>query len=921
MRPVKLILSAFGPYAGVVELAMDKIGESGLYLITGDTGAGKTTIFDAITFALYGEASGDTRRSDMLRSKYAQPHTPTEVELTFLHAGEQYVMKRNPEYTRPAKRGSGTTTEPANAQLTYPDGRVVTKIREVNDAVTSLLGITRDQFSQIVMLAQGDFRKLLLAQTEEKRKIFRELFRTRYYMDLQMEIKKEAGSLYGQLQDVKKSIGQYSGGIDCDEDDVLMLEVQKAKNDMLPSADLLELLDRLIQKDEEKELRLHGEMQDIDQQLAEVSGNIAKAEEYEKLERELAQGEEKVRESRQKLEKAQEAQKGEKEKEKALSDLMEKRTLLDNQLSDYDKLDELSGQITEWTKQLESSRRECEKKQRESDKKKEEQLEIKEALLCLADAGEALEKRRHEIEAVDEKAKSYQALLRDVGAYESICSQLRQEQKEFLTAQEREEQLEKSYFVRYKAFLAGQAGVLAESLVQNEPCPVCGSTSHPSPAHRPDDVPTERELEQEKEQWDKARDAMEQASRKAHATQGEAYNWKKRLETMLEEVIGDSTPENAREGLSELLKRTEERAAQLRKQQKAEEKKVREKKKLEGRLPELEEELSELEQQLSSQQLSIASLESELTGLKKQQEMWKSKLTYAGKEEAVERLKGLQEEIGNLEKALRLAREACDEAVKRLTAHEGAVEALKKQLSEAAVIDQDGERERKKELDARKHDNTEQQKKISARLRANRTARSGIAEKYEESAVLEERYQWIRALSDTANGNIGGKDKIMLETFIQTTYFDRIIERANLRFMMMSHNQYELKRSDEAGNKKSQTGLELSVIDHYNGTERSVRTLSGGETFIASLSLALGLSDEVQSSAGGIQIDTMFVDEGFGSLDSDSLAQAYAALVSLADAHRLIGIISHVSELKEKIDRQIVITKEKSGGSRAEIIV
>ena len=213
------------------------------------------------------------------------------------------------------------------------------------------------------------------------------------------------------------------------------------------------------------------------------------------------------------------------------------------------------------------------------------------------------------------------------------------------------------------------------------------------------------------------------------------------------------------------------------------------------------------------------------------------------------------------------------------------------------------------------------QKKLHARVTSNEETLRNLAAHTETLSELERRWSWVRALSNTANGNLAGKEKLMLETYIQTTYFDRIIRRANLRFLAMSGGQYELKRSREAGNNKSQSGLELNVIDHYNGTERSVRTLSGGESFKASLSLALGLADEIQSSAGGIRLDTMFVDEGFGSLDEESLAKALRALTGLTEGRRLVGIISHVSELKERIDRQIVVTKDRTGGSRVEIVV
>lgn len=235
MRPIKLTVSAFGPYAGKTVLDLDKLGENGLYLITGDTGAGKTTIFDAITYALYGEASGDNREPSMFRSKYAEATTPTEVELVFSYAGKTYTVKRNPEYERPKSRGEGFTTQKAEVQLKYPDGRVVTKQRDVDNAIRDIMGINRSQFLQIAMIAQGDFLKLLLAPTEERKKIFRQIFKTQLYQDLQDRLKKESSQLNDKCDAARNSIKQYIDGITCDENDVLSIEVEKAKNGLLPA--------------------------------------------------------------------------------------------------------------------------------------------------------------------------------------------------------------------------------------------------------------------------------------------------------------------------------------------------------------------------------------------------------------------------------------------------------------------------------------------------------------------------------------------------------------------------------------------------------------------------------------------------------------------------------------------------------------
>lgn len=282
MKPLTLTISAFGPYAGIQTIDMTKLGERGLYLITGDTGAGKTTIFDAITFALYGEASGDNREADMFRSKYAAPETPTFVEMEFLYRGEMYCVRRNPEYLRPAKRGDGMTAEKADAALTYPDGRIVTKSKEVTRAVTELTGLERNQFTQIAMIAQGDFLKLLFAKTEERSKIFREIFDTKLYQTLQERLKAESGKLRGQYEDLEKSIRQYAG------------QIQKTPKDAeaeqpLTAEENLRLLARLTEEDGKQEEALAEALAKTEEELEQRSRGIGRAEAAEQMRRELEQ--------------------------------------------------------------------------------------------------------------------------------------------------------------------------------------------------------------------------------------------------------------------------------------------------------------------------------------------------------------------------------------------------------------------------------------------------------------------------------------------------------------------------------------------------------------------------------------------------------------------------------------------------------
>jgi exonuclease SbcC len=256
MRPLSLKISAFVPYSGITEFDFEKLGKGGLYLITGDTGAGKTTIFDAITYALYGEPSGKNREVSMLRSKYADPATPTEVELTFSYRDKKYTVKRNPEYERESKRGGGLTKQLANAEITYPDGKIITKIKDVDSAIKEIIGIDRNQFCQIAMIAQGDFLKLLLAPTKERMEIFRHIFKTELFQNLQDRLKKESGKLADQCDDLNKSINQYIAGIACDEDNNDFSEVQKAKKGDLTTEDTILLLERIISDDKSAEIQI-----------------------------------------------------------------------------------------------------------------------------------------------------------------------------------------------------------------------------------------------------------------------------------------------------------------------------------------------------------------------------------------------------------------------------------------------------------------------------------------------------------------------------------------------------------------------------------------------------------------------------------------------------------------------------------------
>ena len=902
MRPLNLRISAFGPYAGEVKLDLEQLGHGGLYLITGDTGAGKTTIFDAITFALFGEASGANRRSDMLRSKYAKAETPTEVELTFGYGGKIYTIRRNPEYLRPAKRGDGMTKQAADAWMEFPDGRIVTKSKDVTNAVRELLGIDRNQFSQIAMIAQGDFLKLLLASTEERQKIFRQLFKTEPYQQLQDKLKMESGKLKKACDVLKLSIAQYIDG--------LMVAVDGEELGELPIDDVMVLAEKTIADGEKWMTEAGVELGNLDRELEQVNILVGKGQEQQKTKETLVQTETNLVARQPRLIELQAAVVAAEARKPEIEQYTQQITLGESKLGEYNELETL-----EQTQQAEARQLQL-KKQQLSEKQGllielAAQLDANQAELeTVKDAGTREAKLNGELQQATNLYQQMKRLQVLQGERRNLEQSAQRLQQAYQVAAEQAVVALQRYSGASRMFFDAQAGILAQQLEEGIPCPVCGSVEHPMPAHLADSAPTEAELEKLKVAHEKAEAQARDASSVAAAALAKVNA--KMEECMQQEMLIDSQL-----SMEEVQSRLQALEAELA----SEQKKVKRKQQLEVALPKLVQQKQENDEIMSALEKDMAALESRLAELDKQIAQIKSKLEYPSKAEAMKALQALMGAKKQIEQALEQAQKtfaAENEAVQKL---QGQKQSLEQQLAEAEPVDLDTLRGKQRELAEKKQGIQGEISRLNAQKSANERALAGIQSKSTELAAAEQRYAWVSALSNTANGNLSGKEKVMLETYIQMRYFDRIIARANTRFMVMSDGQYELKRRKEADNNRSQSGLELDVVDHYNGTERSVRTLSGGESFKASLSLALGLSDEVQSSAGGIRLDTMFIDEGFGSLDEESLRQAIRALADLSEGNRLVGIISHVGELKEKIDKQIIVTKEKTGGSRVAIVV
>lgn len=1430
MRPRKLVISAFGPYAGKTEVDFEKLGSQGLYLITGDTGAGKTTIFDAITFALYGEASGEVRQSGMFRSKYAKAETPTFVELTFFYQEKSYTVSRNPEYLRPKGRGSGFTIQKGDARLIYPDERQpVTRSREVTRAVTELIGLDYQQFTQIAMIAQGDFQKLLFAGTAQRSEIFRQIFHTGLYQELQNRLKDAVKKRWKDYDEIRRSINQYLSGVVCEENSVLAAELEELKKVKFEGkvARGLELLEGLLAQNQSalQEMnrqieKLEQKIQAEDQHLGKIRRNQqlrveleknqqvlkellpeleqagkawekvkATSSESEKLSKQIQIGLENLR-TFQKLEENQKKQKKNEEciraddcvrreketqKQKLERQILEEKKCLDSlktvgeekERLAYQKerlerireelhtlqqsrtdlkcrqekiqdplrkeqkkeemlsaaLEKIQTQIEslqnqdallvslknkqenlEWQKNsLEQHRNDWEAAKKEQEERagkmtevleqesvlKHKQEELRRRLEQLQNAGEEELICRHQAEKLEDTMRELKVLSEKLAESRKAARQLKQEYEVLGRREEQQraqyqihqqtweqikdaelkisrleqkkaglsarksriralKELEQQLFVqeserkegqvRYaeisekktclrmefhqleQIFLDAQAGMLAKRLKEGMMCPVCGSVHHPLLAVLPDKVPGKEELDAKKETLAAAEAEAEQLSAKVQyqseqiqkteeeikkegeelfgtadrceiqkraeaeteillmeeqevfrvieaaerekvqeqelhlilqreqnllqdireqlqkkgqelaAAQGQieekerqlkkavvesevssdelrqkismwrsegnsiqesllleeireslaAYRQKIRIqlekagsrrkeqeagkleEKKLQKLLGDleekkrefqkrldslserrklletqmcketgriledagkqekseSGSAKTGEGImwvsevrdaifwleQQLLKTAEQRRKaeqEIQRREKCRQEKeqleaglaecrqriqnlsgeleilkdrqredgnqmirrlrqkempwgaryqdadqmteelrylaicqaekevtealeklwsavrknqerLKQKEQLEEQIPAGELQVKALEEEIRKSDLCLARLRTENEKLEEQIEQLNQMLGDSSKEETEGKIAFCKKEKVRLEQEYKRTEQTYQSCRSKETSLQSAIQTLKNQLQEAEEVSEEAVTDRKLKWSVQKEEMTKKRTDRYAAYRKNQEIYEIVCGRQKNMIEVEKEYIWVKSLSDTANGALGGKRKIELETYIQMAYLDRIVRRANLRLLTMSSGQYELKRQEDGDNKKEKAGLELNVIDHYNGTERSVKTLSGGESFQASLSLALGLSDEIQSYAGGIRLDSMFVDEGFGALDEEALNQAVKALGSLTEGNRMVGIISHVSELKERIDRKIIVTKNKT---------
>ena len=921
MKPIKLIMSAFGSYAKEQEIDFSRFGDNGLYLICGDTGAGKTTIFDAITFALYGEPSGEGNRSkNGLRSTYASPETPTFVGLTFTHRNQTYTVKRNPAYQRPKLRGTGFTDEPPRAELALPDGRVLADRRAVDEYLSDLLALNREQFKQVSMIAQGEFRELLRADTAKRRELFRDLFATSNFNILQDRLAQDARAQEGVCRTHRDRIADQLRRIACAADAPMADQLPGLQPGELPPAEADALIDAYIAADTSAGTTLSARQAELTVQGQANAALQSQADQRRKTRQQLADAQASLHKALQAVAEASAAHEAalarqpEAEKHKAdaaaLSALMPAYDQFESASAAHRSLvaDEARLQKEHATLVLRLH-------------KAEESLSAGRSRLDALQGSDARALACKQ--AIAEAERGLSALRTLSGLHGDLqAAQMTSKQcgMAHLSALADATQAQTEYLSTTEAWYAQQAGHLArERLLPGNPCPVCGSTTHPAPATLPavsvdkaavDAAEMRRSRAAAEES--RAKSALDVAIAKADKLESDFL-------AQLLDVLG-TTDQAAFPALfksrSEALSTDQMRAQN---DLVSVEKDAKEFARLTAELPKTEAALNTLRQQEKDLNASMADTTARRAAAEAQCRTLSAQLAHPTRQAAQKQLAMLNSAAAAIDEAIRRADEQHRNATEAQKAAQGSVDALTATLAAMPVIDEAEVAAQAKAIASESAAVAQALKELHIRLETNRKAQAEIRTSRAKLAQEETRLSWLSELSRTANGRLEGREKIMLEAWVQMAYFERILMHANRRMKALSRGQYELVRQVDAENRRAQTGLELDVRDWTNNTVRSVRSLSGGEAFLASLSLALGMSDEIQAQQGGVEVDTLFVDEGFGSLDEDLLRVAIATLQGLSEDRRMVGLISHVGELREKISHRIVVTKTPHGDSRARI--
>ena len=875
MKPIQLVLSAFGPYVERTVIDFSALGEEGLFLIAGDTGAGKTTIFDAISFALYGEASGgkEKRKSKSFHSDYVSDQTETYVELTFRHRGETWWIRRNLEYQRPAKKkkdGMETTTrQAADAQMRNEDtGEEILRMDDVNRRVRELLGLTQDQFTQTVMIAQGDFLKILTASSDDRKKLFRDLFHTNLYVDLQSRLQEKNRACADEQKALEQTILNAEGKID-PEAEFAEREILLSYCGQIQHTDALcALLARLIEQEKAAQELAKAQKKEAADQIGAL---IAAVTEGERVNRDFA-------------------------------DLESKKARLAALTAGQGEIDAQRAALAaaRRAQQLETDEALMQRTRRDMDAQRaalsEAQAALEQAEKALPEAETRMkeaESRGGEIHALLAQAKQMEDCLPVLGEVERLKAALDTQKRELQKLTEASGRAQAAYTAAQNSYYLSQAGLLARELKAGQPCPVCGSTAHPCPAQITPETVTRQALEQAAKRRETAEKAQGDAATRLAENRAALDEREGRLRAL--KIEADET----RQRLAARIDAAHRAAAD---RQRA--------------IDEARSAYQALDKRKTAAQSAVDAAQKQLAALEKdlraQTEAFEQKRTAHGfEDEASYRLakrtnaeiERLDREIRNFDEQKRMLAAQSRELEDKLNGRQK-TDLTALQNRRAAALDRQAKAENAEKAMVRKltlHESAE---------REIRQANAAIQKKRGKWQIIQELYTCCAGI---AAGN--PRAKLTFEAYVQQYYFRFVVAAANKRLTRLTDGMFTLRVMREAANRVSQSGLDLEVLDRSTGQARDVSTLSGGESFLASLALALGLSDAVQSQSGQIRMDAMFIDEGFGSLDENALRSSIDVLLELADGKRLIGIISHVQELEERIDKQIVVTKTPNGST------
>ena len=882
MRPVKLIMSAFGSYAGTEIVDFSKLN-TGLFLISGDTGSGKTTIFDAITYALYDKTSGGKREGNMMRSQYAEDDIETYVEFTFSYREQIYTIRRNPEYQRLGKRRMADGSpryvkETSKVSLLMPDGKEFRgKKREIDAKIEEIMGLDANQFMQIAMIAQGDFLKLLHAESKERKLIFSKIFQTNLYYRVEEKLKERAKQLYIQVEETRKDILREMERVELPDEIGEREELEKrwlllSNLDMPPIEEVLDCLRDIVEIGKNWEKESEKQTNALQKKIETLNLQIQRQEEINALFQAL----EKAQQEEEKLkEKASEIVllKARITESKSAQKILVEEQKLQKLKAEYEKVEKAAGELKEWFENVTQKELELQKKYMQSQKMWEENNDLlQEQIICLSNLLPHYEK--------------IQKLEQDK---ENAVVILKKHMENSRTASEKYENL-------YQRFFEEQAGILAEKLEEGRPCPVCGAVTHPHPARMNQDAPNQQQVESVKQERDAAEKKRSQATEDFQQIQGELKSEYAQLEEVLEMQKKDAEErwdeERVREKLKVLKQERNILQSDYEKAQKNMQKFNEEKTHKKGLLESREEQKSELEQSVSEQT-----------------KVWEQ-VFKAEKFQSIESYEQAKAEIPKIEKLEEEIQKYEQECVRVQTT----IQTLKEQTASKQRIDVKEEQETAAKYQIEWKEWKAKHLARHSVQNKNKEAQKKLKSYAEKSGILQKQYEMVGNLSRTANGNLAGSAKLDFETYVQRKYFKQIIAAANRRLVKMTSNEFILQcREVKNLSSRGEAGLDLDVYHMVSATTRDVKTLSGGESFMAALSMALGLSDIIQNTVGAVRLETMFVDEGFGSLDDEARERAVQILKELAGEKTLVGIISHVNELKEEVDWQLQVRKTEKG--------